>query len=378
MKKNIAMALCLIILMASIVGCKAPLEASAFLYGDANGDGVVDNVDAVHILRYDAGLTDGVVDAVAADVNGDGELNSIDAATILRYDAGIIGFFSAEIRTVSFDLNYKDSGEGYLQTLKCGDIAQVPTKPERVGFTFTGWYTDAACRNLYDFQSPVNSSFTLYAGWESVVVYPDGAYVVKRSPSTDIAWDEVPKADIAIYKWVESVEYEAYAQLVYVEGFGFICKMTCMENDPLAQYTQYGDPVYLDSCMEFFAAWDNVSYINIESNSKAALVVQFGKTKKNRKDATEYLSMDEMFVVTPSVEEDRWTLTMEIPISKLQKFYPLVSEDTFVSGYTFKGNFYKIGSDPTDGTRHYGMWNEINTPTADFHQPAYFGTLVIE
>ncbi len=248
---------------------------------------------------------------------------------------------------------------------------------------YAGWIADeesVESESDSDIESSVieSSDAEESSSEESRVEYPEGAYIIKRVSTSDISWDDIPKADISIYKWVDSVEYEAYAQLVYIEGEGFVCKMTCMESDPLAQYTQYGDPVYLDSCMEFFAAWDNVSYINIESNSNAALCVQFGKTKKNRQDATEYLAQSEMFKVTPSIEENFWTLTMEIPIEKLQRFYPSISESTFISGYTFKGNFYKIGSDPIDGTRHYGMWNEVFTPTADFHQPSYFGTLVIE
>ncbi len=399
MKKNTAMVLILAILTALFsfvyISCgdeAASTSASAFIYGDVNGDGEVGPFDAMLILRYDAMLIADLDNAEVAELSGDGAIDSYDASLILRYDAMLIEFFPNERYTVSFDLNYSgNSGSIAEQILKYGEMAVKPSDPERAGYLFDGWYTEPACDNEYAFTSPVKSSFILYAGWteepvseatsseeESKDIYPEGAYIVKRFSTSDIAWEQVPKADIDIYKWVDSVEYEAYAQLVYIEGWGFICKMTCEESDPPAQYTQYGDPVYLDSCMEFFAAWDNKSYINIESNSKGTLCVQFGETKKNRKDATEYLSLNEMFKVTPAVEDESWTLTMEIPIEKLQSFYPQISDATFESGYTFKGNFYKIGSDPVDGTRHYGMWNEVKTPTADFHQPSYFGTLVIE
>lgn len=218
-----------------------------------------------------------------------------------------------------------------------------------------------------------------FADETSEVVYPEGAYVVKTfdGPSS-VQWDTVPKADIAIYKWVDSVEYEAYAQLVYVKGYGFLCRMTCMESNPPAQYTQFGDPVYLDSCMEFFASFDNKSYINIESNSLGTLCSQFGRTRANRKPITEYLGND-LFAMNPVVEADKWTLTMDLPLEKLQKLYGTGLDDSvFVSGYTFKGNFYKIGSDPDTEVRHYGMWTEVDGNTPNFHQPACFGTLVIE
>lgn len=390
MKKHSIIALFMIfIMLISFVGVFASdnsNDTAPFIYGDVNGDGSVGPLDASLILQYDAMRIPSLASMDAADVSGDGKITALDASLILQYDAYLIDFFAGELRHISFDLNYEGAESIESQTVKYGDAVAAPTAPERAEYTFSGWYTEDACVNEYDFAKPVTASFTLYAGWieeatsseESRVEYPEGAYLVKRFDSADIAWEQVPKADIDIYKWVNSVEYEAYAQLVYIEGWGFICKMTCMESDPPAQYTQYGDPVYLDSCMEFFAAWDNKSYINIESNSNAALCVQFGETKKNRKDATTFLSQSEMFKVTPVIEDDYWTLTMEIPIAKLQNFYPNISSATFESGYTFKGNFYKIGSDPVDGTRHYGMWNEVKTPTADFHQPAYFGTLVIE
>lgn len=58
--------------------------------GDVNGDGVVDSLDAVEVLKYDAGLTElGEAQKVAADFNKDGEVDTLDAADILKHDAGL-------------------------------------------------------------------------------------------------------------------------------------------------------------------------------------------------------------------------------------------------------------------------------------------------
>ena len=43
-----------------------------------------------------------------------------------------------------------------------------PADPEREGYRFSGWYTDAACTVAWDFDDPVNADMTLYAGWEPV------------------------------------------------------------------------------------------------------------------------------------------------------------------------------------------------------------------
>ena len=37
---------------------------------------------------------------------------------------------------------------------------------ERNGFTFTGWYEEKACQNLFDFTTQILDNITLYAGWK--------------------------------------------------------------------------------------------------------------------------------------------------------------------------------------------------------------------
>lgn len=58
--------------------------------GDANGDGVCDNVDAALVLKYDAGLIIlGAAALSACDINDSGGCDNLDAAHILRIDAGL-------------------------------------------------------------------------------------------------------------------------------------------------------------------------------------------------------------------------------------------------------------------------------------------------
>ena len=56
------------------------------VYGDVNGDGAIEPIDATLILQYCANW-DVTVDAAAADVNGDGAIEPIDATLILQYCA---------------------------------------------------------------------------------------------------------------------------------------------------------------------------------------------------------------------------------------------------------------------------------------------------
>lgn len=59
-------------------------------------------------------------------------------------------------------------------TVQAGGTITEPTAPVRSGYTFDGWYTYDGTR--FNFNTPINSSFTLYAHW---VANPEAHYLVK-------------------------------------------------------------------------------------------------------------------------------------------------------------------------------------------------------
>ncbi len=65
--------------------------------------------------------------------------------------------------TVAFDGNGGSSTES--QTVEEGQCATRPADPTREGYLFIGWYTDAECTDLFDFDTPIMSDITLIAGW---------------------------------------------------------------------------------------------------------------------------------------------------------------------------------------------------------------------
>ncbi|MBQ2819615.1 MAG: dockerin type I repeat-containing protein [Clostridia bacterium] len=82
-------------------------------FGDSNGDGYVDNLDASLILKYDAAIIDlNPLQLCICDANGDGYVDNLDATLILKYDAGLVSSFP----NASFDLEeYKDLCENYYK-----------------------------------------------------------------------------------------------------------------------------------------------------------------------------------------------------------------------------------------------------------------------
>ena len=55
------------------------------------------------------------------------------------------------------------------QTPASGSTVAKPADPTREGYTFAGWFSDAACTKAYDFATAVTADMTLYAKW---VKYP--------------------------------------------------------------------------------------------------------------------------------------------------------------------------------------------------------------
>ena len=217
-------------------------------------------------------------------------------------------------------------------------------------------------------------------------------HVLRCAPGTrpeQVDWTTVPAARIATYQWLGGgYEPAAEARLVFVPDFGFILRMSCNEQDPKAVYTEYNQPVYTDSCLEFFAAWvdGDPRYMNMEMNARGTLLSCLGPDRGDRIPVAD-LTGGQVPTVTGSLTEgdslstggchapDWWHVTALIPTALLARVYG-VPETRFSPGMTFRGNFYKCGDETP--VPHYGMWNPVGTEKPDFHRPEFFGTFLVE
>ena len=71
----------------------------------------------------------------------------------------------AESESVAFETN-GGTPVPETQYVQTGSVAAEPEAPAKEGFVFKGWFTDAACTNAFDFNTPVTENIILYAGWE--------------------------------------------------------------------------------------------------------------------------------------------------------------------------------------------------------------------
>lgn len=100
-----------------------------------------------------------------ATLSGNGTLKANTAYTIY---AEATTFEEAGMQAVSYNVWYIETGTGYNASFSftLEAASELPTAPTKTGYTFTGWYTDEACTQLYE-QEYITGNVTLYAGWRA-------------------------------------------------------------------------------------------------------------------------------------------------------------------------------------------------------------------
>ena len=105
--------------------------------------------------------------------------------SVITEDIQLYAGWSLNQYTISFD----SSGGTSIadRQLDYGSLVSEPTAPTRTGYTFTGWYTDAAHTQRFDFATAtVAANIQLYAGWTlqsytvTFDVYQEQMYLLRR------------------------------------------------------------------------------------------------------------------------------------------------------------------------------------------------------
>ncbi len=148
-------------------------------------------------------------------------------------------------------------------------------------------------------------------------------------------------------------------------------------------HTRYGDPVYKDSCVEFFVRPKaNKGYFNFEFNCGGAFLCDYITNPERTPDGfREFVPILEEEgrhiilhhslprVVDPEIRDAiTWTLEFFIPIVLLEKY---VGDIGNVGGSEWKVNFYKCGDETSHP--HWASWQPV--PRLNFHMPECFGII---
>jgi len=141
-----------------------------------------------------------------------------------------------------------------------------------------------------------------------------------------------------------------------------------------SDYHQINDPVYKDSCVEFFIAFgDDGNYYNLEFNAIGSVLMGYGSGKNDREmlDASvisKIKSQHQIILSTNDTNDNNWELTLNIPF----KIF-IHNNITSLIGVDCRANFYKCGDDLP--VPHFLSWNAVNYLQPNFHLPQFFGVI---
>lgn len=194
-------------------------------------------------------------------------------------------------------------------------------------------------------------------------------YIVKITDKPDFR--KIKKAPVDQYVWGGEFRPKTYAQLAFVPEKGFIARLTTYEKEPKAVYHENMDPVYTDSCLEFFARYKKGGYINCEVNSNGAILSAYGESRENR------VRLDKITGKFPTVtvkkSKDKWQAEITVGLDIIKAVYGAAA---FRENSVIYGNFYKCGDDCE--IKHYGSFAPVGTEKPDFHRPEYFAKMTLK
>jgi hypothetical protein len=200
----------------------------------------------------------------------------------------------------------------------------------------------------------------------------------KHSPMAEVSenLDSLSKNLIDIAPW-PAFDYKPSVSfsVAHSQDCLFI-KYFVLEENIRAVFRRTNDPVYRDSCVEFFISFNNEpAYYNLEFNSLGTCRFGYGEGRENRQLLPEAvirkIKRSAALSILPAPENQpvvKWELTLAIPAEAFS-----FHEFSNLSQQNCRVNFYKCGDDLP--TPHYLSWNNIKAQEPDFHLPEYFGEL---
>ncbi|MFL9484407.1 carbohydrate-binding family 9-like protein [Chitinophagaceae bacterium LWZ2-11] len=186
--------------------------------------------------------------------------------------------------------------------------------------------------------------------------------------------DKKNRQAINITPWADYSYKPSVSFAMSYDDNRLVIKFYVIEKNTKAVYWKTNEPVYKDSCVEFFISFnERKTYYNFEFNCVGNCLVGYGPDKQNRELLSEnYLNkMQLLSTIERSIlpaGEYAWELTVAI-LFETFCFDKIKS----LKGMRCFGNFYKCGDDLA--SPHFVSWNNIKSEHPNFHLPEYFGEI---
>ncbi|OXM12994.1 carbohydrate-binding family 9-like protein [Paenibacillus herberti] len=205
-------------------------------------------------------------------------------------------------------------------------------------------------------------------------------YLIRKldTASRDAAWDLADTAEITHFLWMDNgYRPRTEAALTYTEH-DLQLVFRVFEENPLLRFHSPNEPVYKDSCVEFFfqpAPDKDPRYLNLEINAAGTRLLGIG-TDRDERTLLSPESHPPLLIETATGLHDEasgqtyWSVRATLPLQWVSDMFP---DFRPVPGARMRGNFYKCGDETS--LPHYGCWSEIKSAQPNFHLSKWFGTL---
>ncbi len=197
----------------------------------------------------------------------------------------------------------------------------------------------------------------------------------------DFGWKDIDAINIDKFMGDKPSHFPlAQVKVAYDENAIYV-KFKVNDKYVKAIYTTNQDPVYKDSCVEFFfTPGEDVTkgYFNLEMNCIGTMLFHHQKIPRKNAVSIKKTDIDQVQVITsltgpidPEREENvSWMVSYKIPFSVLRNYHNFENPQT---GTVWRANFYKCADDTSHP--HWLTWAPIDNPSPDFHRPEFFGEL---
>ncbi len=194
-------------------------------------------------------------------------------------------------------------------------------------------------------------------------------------PFLSLKLNELDRHSIQITPWPDFPYKPNVSFVVAHNKKNIFLKYFVQEKAIRGLYSATNNPVFRDSCVEFFISFEKEEYYyNLEFNCIGTCLFGYGKEKQHRElIGQEQISKIRRWVsiehlVKNSFYPISWELTVVIPVEVF--IYHQIKN---LSGTKSKVNFYKCGDESEEP--HFLAWSNIVSNSPNFHLPHYFGNM---
>ena len=212
-------------------------------------------------------------------------------------------------------------------------------------------------------------------------------YIIRRTADGKPDWESAQSLAVDFFFEHSSAHRpRTTAQVLYDDDQLYI-RFVVADRYVRAVGKNYQDPVYQDSCVEFFVQpKPGGPYFNFEVNAGGCMLLYAipvspdGLALMNERQLVPFELVKAMNIqhslperIEPEIVEScDWTLEYNIPFTLFEHYLGSLSP---VAGQIWRANFYKCADETSHP--HWGMWSPI-TDGCRFHRPEFFGRLVFE